>query len=392
MKPRFFGQLGATEVSRWSHEVTAEDVDSFAQLSGDVNPLHLDDDFAKQHGFRGRIVHGMLVSAFLSRVLGTLLPGPGTLWLSQSTRFPQPVFIGDIVDVVVRVKHKSDALRTLVLETIVLNQSGETVLDGEARVMLLEQRQTVPWNDMVAVVTGASRGIGAAIALRLGEKGVQVVVNYHQQNDAAEEVVAAIKSTGGNALAVQADVSTVQGAGKLADNALSTFGRVDVIVNNATPPIVNKDILNLTWEEMDHYSQTYVQSVFTIAQHVVPGMKERGFGRIVNILTSYLWGQPPREMAGYVTAKSALWGLTKTMAVDLAADGITANAISPSPIMTDQWSEVSDRQRRAMGLKAPLRRLAMVEDVAQSVLFCVGEGGRFLTGVNLPVAGGEVMQ
>jgi len=392
MNGRIFEQLGAAEVARWSHEVTAEDVDSFAQLSGDVNPLHLDDDFARQHGFRGRVVHGMLVSAFLSRVLGTLLPGPGTLWLSQTTRFPLPVFIGDRVDVVVRVKHKSEALRTLVLETTVLNQAGDTVLDGEARVMLLEQRQTVPWNEMVAVVSGSSRGIGAAIALGLGEKGARVVVNYNQQHDAADEVVSAIKAVGGEAVAVQADVSTVEGASGLADAALNAFGRVDVVVSNATPPIENKPILDLTWEEMDRYSQTFVQSAFTLAQRTVPGMKERGFGRIVNILTSYIWGQPPQEMAGYVSAKSALWGLTKALAVDLAPDGITANAISPSPIMTDQWAKLSDRQRRAMGMRAPLKRLGMAEDVAQAVLYCVGEGGRFLTGVNLPVAGGEVMQ
>ena len=112
----------------------------------------------------------------------------------------------------------------------------------------------------------------------------------------------------------------------------------------------------------------------------------------MNILTSYIWGQPPQEMAGYVSAKSALWGLTKALAVDLAPDGITANAISPSPIMTDQWAGLSDRQRRAMGMRSPLKRLGMAEDVAQAVLYCVGEGGRFLTGVNLPVAGGEVMQ
>ena len=160
MTPRPFECLAEGDIGRWQHEITAAEVDRFADLSGDVNPLHLEDTFARRHGFRGRVVHGMLVSAFLSRVLGTVLPGPGVLWLSQNTRFLQPAYIGDTIEVIVRITHRSEALRTLVLETTVLNQRGETILTGEAKVMMLEEGQAVPWTEMVAVVTGGSRGTG----------------------------------------------------------------------------------------------------------------------------------------------------------------------------------------------------------------------------------------
>jgi acyl dehydratase len=137
MSAKSFAELKQGDTVRWRHAVTAEEVDSFARLSGDVNPLHLDDAFGRQHGFRGRVVHGALVSAFISRVIGTELPGPGSLWLSQTTRFAQPVYIADPIEVVVRVVHKSESLRTLVLETTIVNARGETVMDGEAKVRAL---------------------------------------------------------------------------------------------------------------------------------------------------------------------------------------------------------------------------------------------------------------
>lgn len=137
MSGKSFAELTQGDTVRWRHEVTAEEVDSFARLSGDVNPLHLDDAFGQQHGFRGRVVHGALVSAFISRILGTELPGPGCLWLSQSMRFARPVYVADPIEVVVRVVHKSDSLRTLVLETTVENLRGETLLEGEAKVAVL---------------------------------------------------------------------------------------------------------------------------------------------------------------------------------------------------------------------------------------------------------------
>jgi acyl dehydratase len=146
MSGKPFVELKQGDTVRWRHEITAEEVDAFARLSGDLNPLHLDDAFGRQYGFRGRVVHGALMSAFISRILGTQLPGAGCLWLSHSMRFTQPVYVADAIEIVVRVVHKSESLRTLVLETTVENLDGETLLTGEAKV-------AVP----SAVMTGAIR-------------------------------------------------------------------------------------------------------------------------------------------------------------------------------------------------------------------------------------------
>lgn len=134
MSAKSFAQLEPGESVRWRHEVTAEEVDAFARLSGDSNPLHLDDAFGRQRGFQGRVVHGALLSAFISRILGTELPGPGCLWLSQSMRFTKPIYVADPIEVIVRVVHKSESLRTLVLAITVQNLRGETALVGEAKV------------------------------------------------------------------------------------------------------------------------------------------------------------------------------------------------------------------------------------------------------------------
>ena len=388
---RPFAQLEEGESVSWRHTVAAEEVEAFVSLSGDDNPLHLDDVFARQNGFRGRVVHGMLLGAFLSRVLGTLLPGPGVLWLAQTMRFQRPVYVGEAITIDVRITHKSEDLRTLVLETTVHTGEGEVALTGEAKAMMLQTVQTVPWNEMVAVVTGSGRGIGAAVARALGAKGARVVVNYRDRAESAEAVVGEIASAGSEAVSIRADVSTPEGAAELAAAALKRFGRVDVLVNNATPPIERKPLLELEWEEVDRYWQTYVQSAFTLARELVPGMRERGFGRIVHVLTTAMWAAPPPDVAGYVAAKSGLWGLAKVMAVELAPLGITVNAVSPSAVMTEQWDDVSDSRRRALTLRIPARRLPSAEEVAETVVYLASNEAAYVTGTNFPIAGGEVM-
>ncbi len=256
---------------------------------------------------------------------------------------------------------------------------------------MLEQPVSVPWTERVALVTGGSRGIGAAVAAALGRERARVVVNYRSGADAAAEVVGTIEAGGGQAVAVRADITEAEGVQQLADAALEAFGRVDVVVNNATPLIERKPLEEVEWEEIDRYWRAYVQGPYLLAQRLVPGMKERGYGRFVHMLTTAVWGTPPPHMAGYVTAKSALWGLAKSMAVELAPYGITVNAVSPSAVITDQWSAEPEARRRSLALKVPAQRLASPQEVAATVMFLLGEQGGYMTGANLPVAGGEVM-
>jgi 3-oxoacyl-[acyl-carrier protein] reductase len=385
-----FDRIAVGAESRFSHRVSESDIDAFATLSGDSNPLHTDSEFAKARGFQGRVAHGMLGAAFLSRVIGTMLPGPGALWISQSFRFLLPIYAGEQIEVVVRLTHKSRATRWLVLATEILKQGGQRAMTGEAKVMLPVETKKMALKEMVALVTGGSRGIGAAIARRLAEAGVAVSVNFRNRADAAEQVLQEIVAVGGRGIAIQADVSQEGSARKLFETTLEHFGRIDIVINNATPPILQKSIGDLHYADFVPFLDTYLRSSLEITQLAIPGMKERRYGRIVNLATSFVWGVPPPELAPYVTAKSALVGLSKAMAVELGPWGITVNLVSPSVVFTDLNATLGV-SRGVLALRHPLQRLARPEDVAEAVLFLASEQGAFINGANIPVAGGEVM-
>ncbi|MGH9426540.1 MAG: MaoC family dehydratase, partial [Terriglobia bacterium] len=136
MTEKRFEELGEGEIVRCSHEISAEEEDAFIKLSGDMNPLHIDEDFAQSNGFDGRLAHGLLISSLLLRTFGMVSGCPGFLCLSQTTRFLKPVYIGDRIELIAKVVQKSESLRVLVLETTVFNQKREKVLTGEAKVMM----------------------------------------------------------------------------------------------------------------------------------------------------------------------------------------------------------------------------------------------------------------
>lgn len=375
--------------------VTEQHVEAFAGLSEDTNPLHMDTSVAREYGFPRRVAHGMLALGAISRLVGTRLPGPGALWLSQEVQFAAPVLVGDHLKAQVTVQQISKAAQIVVLRTEVVNtDTGAVALLGSAKVKILQRRfqeEKRVMTDRVALVTGSSRGLGRAIALKLGGAGIKVVVHYHQRCDEANSVVEEINSDGGQATACQADLAQAKNIDALFHSACEPFGKVDVIVNNATPAIVRKPCLEFGWGDFLSYLNIYVHASFRLVQLAVPGMRDRSFGRIVNILSSSAHGVPPPHLAPYVTAKSALAGLSRALAVELGPLGITVNMVAPSMLITDQTASIGDRARQIAASQAPLRRLAELDDVANAVLFLVSDAASFITGAVIPVAGGEIM-
>lgn len=391
---RRVGELKVGDSASIERVIGPEDVALFVQLTGDDNPVHLDDGYAADLNLGGRVVHGMLTASYVSTVIGTVLPGPGALWLSERFNFRSPVRVGDRVRVEVKVRQISPGTGTLVLDVNVRNQRGTVNLDGEAQVQLLEKATDVEREERraaVAVVTGSGRGIGSAIARRLASDGMQVVVNYLKDEASANETVKSIRSAGGKASLFQANVADSDQVAALIAHANITVGPVDVLVNNAGGALNRRPLDETTWEEVEDQLGTHLQGTFLCVRAVLPGMVERRFGRIVNITSQAAYGTPPSKQTAYVIAKAAQAAFTRCVAVEAGAYGVTANAVAPGMAETDLVADVSPRMKMTLAAQAPLRRLVTVEEVADSVSFLVSPRGSFITGQTIHLSGGHVM-
>ena len=242
----------------------------------------------------------------------------------------------------------------------------------------------------IALVTGASRGIGRAIALDLAARGATVVVNYNASAAAADEVVAAITAAGGKASAMQADVSKFEAAQALVKYAVDTYGRLDILVNNAG---TTRDTLLMTMKEddWDHIMATDLKSVFNCCKAASRGMIRQRAGRIVNI-TSVVGLAGGAGQTNYAAAKAGVIGFTKSMAKEVGSRGITVNCVAPGFIPTALTSVLTPEQKE-MAIKAtPLGRFGTPEDVAYAVSFLASDLAAYITGAVLSVDGGLVMQ
>ncbi|TKI48431.1 3-oxoacyl-[acyl-carrier-protein] reductase [Lysinibacillus tabacifolii] len=241
----------------------------------------------------------------------------------------------------------------------------------------------------VAVVTGASRGIGRAIALKLADEGAKVVVNYSGSQAKAEEVVATIQANGGEAIAVQASVSKTEEVTELMDAAVKTFGALDILVNNAG---ITRDnlLMRMKEEEWDDVLDTNLKGVFLCTKAVTRQMMKQRAGRIINI-SSIVGVAGNAGQANYVAAKAGVIGLTKTTAKELASRNILVNAIAPGFIETEMTEQLPEDLKQGMLTQIPLAKLGQPEDIAKAVAFLASEDANYMTGQTLHIDGGMVM-
>ena len=239
--------------------------------------------------------------------------------------------------------------------------------------------------EAVVVVTGASRGLGRAIAQEMGRGGAKVVVNYSRSREPAEELVAEISENGGEAIAVQADVSDPEQAKSLIDRTIEEFGRIDVLVNNAGIN-VDRTLRKLSVEDWDKVIQVDLNSAFYTVHAALPHMTEQGGGKIIN-MSSFVGEAGNIGQANYSAAKAGLLGFTKTAAKELARYGITVNSICPGFIETDMVAAIPDDAKEKLLKTVPLGRFGHPEEIARAVRFLV-EDGDYITGQALDINGG----
>ena len=380
---------------------TGDEIEQFAKLSGDWNPLHVDAAYANRTPFRQRVVHGMLASSLFSRVAGMHFPGQQSLLLQvENVAFHGPILEDEPLRCEAELREIHKLFQILVIAVRITGRYGRLRVSGTIKVQYRQEKQATPalpqWetimqtdlSNRVALVTGASRGIGAAIAAALGGCGAKVVVNYHTSAALADETAHRVEQAGGKAITVKANVAARDEVAALVKQATSQFGPIDLLVNNATAPVESLGFLETPWDLMERDFRIHVGGAYNCLQEVLPGMVEKKFGRIVSLLTVYLESPPPRGVGAYVTAKSALMGLTRTVAGEYGRYGIATNMVSPSVVETDLTADLDERAKKMIASRVPVGRLANPEDVVGPVLFLLSPAASYINGANFSVNGG----
>lgn len=241
----------------------------------------------------------------------------------------------------------------------------------------------------VAIVTGASRGIGRAIALKLAEEGANIVINYRNNSDSLNEIVKEIEKLSSKAILVPGDVSIFNDAKNIIEKAVEKFNTVDILVNNAG---ITKDglILRMKEEDFDKVIEVNLKGAFNCIRHVAPIMLKKRSGKIINI-SSVVGITGNAGQANYSAAKAGIIGLTKSTAREFAGRGINVNAVAPGFIKTSMTEVLPDKVKESILSTVPLKRIGLPSDVAEAVSFLASSKSDYITGQVINIDGGMVM-
>nr|WP_297933347.1 3-oxoacyl-[acyl-carrier-protein] reductase [uncultured Lachnoclostridium sp.] len=241
----------------------------------------------------------------------------------------------------------------------------------------------------VALVTGASRGIGREVAIQLASKGANVIVNYAGSKEAAEQVVKEIKEAGGQASPYQCNVNDFSAVKDMIDSIVKEYGSIDIIVNNAG---ITKDnlLLRMSETEFDDVIDVNLKGTFNVCKHAIRYMLKKREGRIINI-ASVVGITGNVGQANYCASKAGIIGITKSIAKEVAAKGVTVNAVAPGFIQTDMTNVLSDKVKQELLDSLPMKRIGTPTDIANAVCFLASDNASYITGHVLEVNGGMNM-
>ncbi|WP_028301813.1 SDR family oxidoreductase [Oceanospirillum beijerinckii] len=379
-----------------SHTIKKEDIERFVELSGDDNRLHIDREFASRTPFKKPVVHGMLGVSFISTIIGTKIPGDGALWYSQSLEFLLPVRVGDRLTITATVIKKNDRQRSIELKTDIFNQDKQKVTTGVAKVKIIEE-ETEPLEEpveleKVALVAGATGGVGTETARVLASEGYTLILHYHSNKDKVDSIKTELEAEyqGIKIVIVKADLTCKEDVTEMFFQIKRRFSYLTAVVNASVAKFGNVKFRELSWADIEKQLDANIKLSFYLVKESIPMMSDHGYGKIVFITTQAI-EQYNSEWLHYITAKSALDGFAKSLAVELSPVGIRVNCVSPSMIDTDLTANIPERTKLVTISNTPLKRLARTSDVAHAVSYLISEKSDFITGETIRVNGGQVM-
>lgn len=385
-------------VKEITHLITQDDINKFAELTGDDNKLHLDKDYAAKTSFKKPVAHGMLGASFISTIIGTELPGDGSLWFSQSIDFLYPVRVGDLLTVRAEVLKKDDRNNAIDMSTNIFNQNKEQVVKGFAKVKVIEQIENVSKKNEVkekqvknALVIGATGGIGSETCLKLAGLGHNIIIHYNNNKEKALDIKKKVNQIGVKAYVFKCNIINNDEVRNLFSSIENRIGDISFLINCGTIRLPYINFEKLEWEEIQNHLDINIKANYNLVKSVLPFFKVKKKGKIIFITTLSIENAPPSEMLAYVTAKSALNGFAKSLAIELAKYNITVNMVSPGMTDTDLVSNVPEKYKMLSAAKTPLKRLASSSDVAGAITFLASESADYITGETIRVNGGQIM-
>ncbi len=256
---------------------------------------------------------------------------------------------------------------------------------------MIEQKGVKPLSGKVVLITGASRGIGAAAAKRLAQGGASVVINYYQSRDRAVEVLKEVEKEGGKGMIFQADVTERKQVEEMAEAVREKFSAVDVLVNNAFFPFEMKPLHEISWKGLEEATNKELAALYNCVQAFVPAMIEKKKGKII-VVSSRLAQQPLPRTGAYAVAKAALEAMANTMAIELGPFGITVNVVTPALTLTDASNVMPEEFKERVRQSRPLRKHLYPEDVAGTIAFLASDDTDMLTGSHILITGGSHFQ
>jgi 3-oxoacyl-[acyl-carrier protein] reductase len=346
---------------------------------------------------------GLLANSLLSPFVGMCIPGKFATFLDFVTQFRGPVESGKTYALKGRVAFKSSSASTIGLDLVAAAEAEgeEPCFTSRATVRINQPPVKMPsigslktealdldLAGRVALITGGSRGIGETIAKLLALHGARVAINYLHGRDEAQRIAHEIAEHGAQAITVQGDVADQAQVRGFVQRVQEEYGTIDILVNNAVSDFSGTDFENLRWEDVQKDLDVIVKGAFLCCQEVIPLMTAQGRGKIINLGT-LATDVPPPGQSKYVIAKSALVGLTRSLAVEYAAHNIQVNLVEPSIVETDLTSHIPRLVMAGLANDSPLKRNATPIDVAKAVLFLASSMCSFTTGQKIMVTGGN---